>query len=387
MNEREPESDRAGRPTRPPVDPRRWPAWARSFPGGHLLALRAFLGVTFCFAGLQKLSNRAFFENGNPASIQSQLQASALTTPVGHLLHPLVHVAVLVGVLVALGELAVGIGTLLGLWSRLAGVGGMLLALMFFLTVSYNTSPYYYGPDIVFFFAWTVLALNGAGALSLDAYFAGRRRRASSGTEDQVVLGPAGVGGTAPDLLLRPAAGGPIGRRAAMGKLAATSLVGGATLALGAVAAAVGRRLSHAGTTVTGSTFPPSPGGSATPSTTEGASGTTSTTDTARSAPRGKRLGPASAVAVGGGVGFTDPFQGIPAYVVQPEAGEFRGFSAVCTHAGCTVAFVQSAEQFQCPCHGSIYSAATGAVLGGPAPRPLPPIGIELSGGELYVTD
>jgi thiosulfate dehydrogenase [quinone] large subunit len=92
-------------------------------------------------------------------------------------------------------------------------------------------------------------------------------------------------------------------------------------------------------------------------------------------------------VAVGGAVGFTDPFQQIPAYVVQPTKGEFLAFSAVCTHAGCTVNFAQAVEQFQCPCHGSIYSAATGDVIQGPAPRPLPAIGLEIAGGDIYVTD
>lgn len=183
-------------------------------------------------------------------------------------------------------------------------------------------------------------------------------------------------------------AAAPLGRRAAMSKLAATSLVGGATLLLGAAVAAFGRRFGHQGATVTGPTFPTSPAGSGTPSTTVGGTGTPpSTTGTGAPAPKGKRLGPATAVTVGGAVGFTDPFQGIPAYVVQPKAGEYLGFSAVCTHAGCTVSFVQSVEQFQCPCHGSIYSASTGAVLGGPAPSPLPSIGVEVSGGELYVTD
>jgi thiosulfate dehydrogenase [quinone] large subunit len=92
-------------------------------------------------------------------------------------------------------------------------------------------------------------------------------------------------------------------------------------------------------------------------------------------------------VTVGSATGFTDPFQDIPAYVLQPKKGEFLAFSAVCTHAGCTVQFVESAEQFQCPCHGSIYSALTGDVIQGPAQRPLPAIGIALSGGDLYVTD
>ena len=102
---------------------------------------------------------------------------------------------------------------------------------------------------------------------------------------------------------------------------------------------------------------------------------------------RGKLIRPARAVAVGGAAPFTDPFQGIPAYLVQPREGAFVAFSAVCTHAGCTVAFVQSAEQFQCPCHGSIYSASTGEVIQGPASRPLPAIDIDVSGGNVYVTD
>ncbi|MGA2208689.1 MAG: Rieske 2Fe-2S domain-containing protein [Acidimicrobiales bacterium] len=365
--------------TAPPADPRKWAAWARSVPGGHLLVLRAFLGVTFSYAGLQKLGTRGFFQASNPASIQAQLKASALTTPVGHLLHPAVHIAVAVGLLISFGELAVGIGTLLGLYSRVAAAGGMVLALLFFLTVSYNSSPYYYGPDIVFLFAWTPLALNGAGAISLDAYFL-QRREAERAALD-----------SAPELAVADRA--VVDRRTAVAKVAAASFVGAVVLFLGGVTAAAGRVLGRRATSLTGPTFPAAGStstttGSNSTSTTTG-SNSTSTTTVASGAPKpkGKLLGPASAVAVGGGVGFTDPFQQIPAYVVQPKQGEFLAFSAVCTHAGCTVSFVQSAEQFQCPCHGSIYSAVTGDVIQGPAPRPLPAIGIELSGTDLYVTD
>jgi len=362
--------------TRPPADPRRWAAWARSFPGGHLLVLRAFLGVTFCYAGLQKLATRGFFEASNPASIQAQLRASALTTPVGHLLHPFVHVAVVLGLLISFGELAVGIGTLLGLYSRVAAAGGMLLALLFFLTVSYNSSPYYYGPDIVFLFAWTPLALNGAGALSLDASFARRRR-------EELAALAARAGGRVADVAV-------VSRRVAVAKVAAAALVGSVALFVGGVTAAAGRVLGRRSVALSGPTFPSGGGSSSTTgagaSSTTSGGGATSTTSGGAPPKKGKRLGPASAVTVGGAVGFTDPFQGIPAYIVQPKAGQYLCFSAVCTHAGCTVSFVQSAEQFQCPCHGSIYSAVTGDVIQGPAPLPLPSIGIELSGGELYVT-
>jgi len=73
--------------------------------------------------------------------------------------------------------LAIGLGTLLGLWQRLAAAGGAALSLMLFLTVSFHASPYYTGADIVFAFAWTPLLLAGAGPLlSADAAIAARAR-------------------------------------------------------------------------------------------------------------------------------------------------------------------------------------------------------------------
>ena len=138
-------------------------------PGGALLVLRAFLGVTFTFAGLQKLTNRGFFSATTPGSFQQQLRGSILTSPLHHLLTPALHASTLVALVISFGELAVGLGTLLGLFSRIAATGGMLLSLSFFLTVSFNDNPYYYGPDIVFLFAWTPFVLAGSGSWSLDA--------------------------------------------------------------------------------------------------------------------------------------------------------------------------------------------------------------------------
>ena len=125
--------------------------------GRVLLPLRAFLGFTFCFAGLQKLANPQFFD-------------AARRSPVDALTSPLTHVAIPLGILIALGELAVGVGTLLGLRARLAAAGGLVLSLMLFLTVSFHSAPYYTGADIVFAFAWPPLLLAGSGSvLSLDA--------------------------------------------------------------------------------------------------------------------------------------------------------------------------------------------------------------------------
>jgi len=131
--------------------------------GRALLPLRAFLGFTFCFAGLQKLANPRFFDAADPASIQSQLAGAARPSPVHALISPLAHVAVPLGVLIAFGELAVGVGTLFGLKARLAAAGGLALSVMLFLTVSFHSAPYYTGADIVF-------------RVRLDAAAAGRLR-------------------------------------------------------------------------------------------------------------------------------------------------------------------------------------------------------------------
>ncbi len=134
-----------------------------------LLPLRAFLGFTFCFAGLQKLANPRFFDAADPASIQAQLAGAGRLSPIHALISPLSHVAVPLGVVIVLGELAVGVGTLLGFRARAAAAGGVALALMLWLTVSFHSSPYYTGADIVFVFAWTPLLLAGSGSvLSLD---------------------------------------------------------------------------------------------------------------------------------------------------------------------------------------------------------------------------
>ena len=100
------------------------------------------------------------------------------TSPLHHLLDPALHAPVVVAVLVALGEIAVGLGTLVGLFGRVAATGGALLSLSFFLTVSFRDNPYYYGADIVFLFAGTPFVLGGSGAFSLDGIFARRAERA-----------------------------------------------------------------------------------------------------------------------------------------------------------------------------------------------------------------
>lgn len=89
----------------------------------------------------------------------------------------------------------------------------------------------------------------------------------------------------------------------------------------------------------------------------------------------------ASSVPVGGGV--VDQNNNV--VVTQPVSGQFKAFSAICTHQGCTVGGV-SDNQIKCPCHGSIFSAKDGSVINGPATRPLSPMDAALNGANVTVT-
>lgn len=84
-------------------------------------------------------------------------------------------------------------------------------------------------------------------------------------------------------------------------------------------------------------------------------------------------------VPVGGSVAAK--VDGKPVLLAQPTAGRVVCFSATCTHQGCTVA--PAGAQLKCPCHGSVYTAATGAVEHGPAPAPLAPVAVKVSGGDV----
>jgi thiosulfate dehydrogenase [quinone] large subunit len=92
-------------------------------------------------------------------------------------------------------------------------------------------------------------------------------------------------------------------------------------------------------------------------------------------------------VPVGQAASFTDPSSGDPSLVIQPSAGTFVAFDAVCPHAGCTVGYDAAQKIIACPCHGSQFNARTGAVEVGPATRGLKKLTIaEGSSGQLYVS-
>ncbi len=89
----------------------------------------------------------------------------------------------------------------------------------------------------------------------------------------------------------------------------------------------------------------------------------------------------AADVPVGGG----RVFESIQTVVTQPTEGQYKAFSSVCTHQGCQVGGVENGV-ISCPCHGSQFDITSGAVVQGPATKPLPEKSVTVSGDGLSVS-
>ena len=73
-----------------------------------------------------------------------------------------------------------------------------------------------------------------------------------------------------------------------------------------------------------------------------------------------------------------------PVVVINTEAG-VKAYSAVCTHLGCIVLYDSTAKQIVCPCHDGHFNPASGAVVSGPPPRPLPPVGVAVEKDQIFL--
>ena len=345
-------------------------------PAMALFPLRLFLGITFVYAGIQKLSDPGFLHAGAPTYIGTQLHGFAAGTPGGFLLRTfaLPHPE-LAGIGVAITEIMIGLLVTAGLFTRVAAAGGLCLNLILFFTASWHTTPYFLGPDLVFAFAWLPLVLAGATGqpaldnLSRGPRLADRSRPGALRTErdrDRVAY-PAGA--STRRVLLAEFAG------------AAVAIAGASALLKGSYSAA---RTLGASSGSRGGAKAPSGGG---PSSGGGPQGAASAGPPAPkqgpSLPSGAvRLGPAKRLPAGTAATYPDPADGSADIVIRDSAGNLKAFSAVCTHAGCTVGYESGV--IVCPCHGGEYSAETGAVIAGPPPAPLPPKQVLEAGGQIY---
>jgi thiosulfate dehydrogenase [quinone] large subunit len=324
-------------------------------PAAAVLPARLFLGVTFVYAGLQKLTDPQFFNPSTPGFIGRQMRGfvhggSPLTPLLTHLAIP--HAAAF-GALIAVCELLVGISALLGLLTRIGALGGLALSLTLYLTATWTVHAYFLGADLPYALGWLTLALAGPGLYALDSYVFGtaRRRRPR----------PYPAGRSAGSR--RPAGRVPadhVDRASAVRGIAVTV----ATLAGGLTLAGVARlRTATAGgdhTTRPVSILSPRDSSAA------GPAGTT-------------LLGNVDSLPRNAAASYTDPLSGDPAVLVHLADGRFVAYDAVCTHAGCTVAYDSTQQQLVCPCHGATFDPARGAqVVAGPVPQPLPPLTVQI---------
>ena len=342
-------------------------------PAMALVPLRLFLGVTFIYAGIQKLSDPGFLHPGAPTYIGTQLHGFASATPGGFILRTfaLPHPE-LAGIGVAIAEILIGLLATAGLFTRVAAAFGMGLNLLLFLTASWHTTPYFLGPDIVFTFAWLPFVLAGAsGQPALDAITRGPSTATARRTHPRAAETRAGgesVATSTRRVMLAEFAGMAV----AIGGISALvkgSYAGPQTLARGSSSGSAGRSRSgsvnHAGKSSS------SGGGGS------GAAGS------GGSLPSGAvKIGPANQLRSGQSTNYSDPSDGSPDILIRESDGKLKAFSAVCTHEGCTVGY--EGGIIVCPCHGGEYNAETGEVIAGPPPSPLGPKKVLEAGGQIY---
>ena len=103
---------------------------------------------------------------------------------------------------------------------------------------------------------------------------------------------------------------------------------------------------------------------------------------TASLPPGAVKLGPASRLPSGQAATYSDPSDGSPDILIRNANGGLKAFSAVCTHAGCTVGY--EGRVIACPCHGGEFNAETGEVVAGPPPTGLAPRRVLEKGRQIY---
>jgi thiosulfate dehydrogenase [quinone] large subunit len=373
-----------------------------------LLPLRLFLGVTFVYAGIQKLTDPQFFQPGTAGYIGKQFIAYAHTSPLhDFLLHTAAPHALLFGLLVAYGEIAIGLGTLVGLLLRPAAFFGILLSLIFFLSISWKVYPYFYGSDIVFAFCWLTLFLNGprhTGLFTIDELLSEYLLQ-NNFFQHRNVLAPLSsfLLGTSSRSALRsdentstrPSSSHTqrVNQRTVVGRVAElrrSFLLGtlfGGVGTLGLVAATVAWRILNTQAQPAASTATNIPDAPPTPLPSDATSPTPSSRATQTPVGNKGTIAQASEVQKNSAVTFTIAQTGDPGVLIHLNSGQFVAYDATCTHAGCQVDYDADSQRLVCPCHGAEFDPAQqGAVVHPPADTPLPALALYIDGATGAIT-
>lgn len=313
-----------------------------------LRLLRGFLGVTFLYAGINKFADANFFHNGSPEYIGYQLKTFAQGSPLAGLLHVLGQNPVFTGLAIALTEIAVGFGTLLGIAPVVLAASGFAINLGLTLTATWHVHPYFLGSDSMYAVGW---AAYTAGLVEIEL----RRRRGTTGKG------------------IRVPEAGDIGRREV---LRGGVLAGATIIAAGAAKALAGSPTTGALGSKTGASR-----GAGT------AGGTASSSGASGPSVAGTPIADLANLPVGQAMGFQAPGVG-PAALVRLGKNDVVAFSRTCTHAGCLVGYDSASRILVCPCHGAQFDPANGAaVIAGPTSTPLAPItvAVDRSTGQVVL--
>ncbi len=339
-----------------------------------ILPLRAFMGITFAYAGIQKLTDPGFFAPGSHTYIGTQLQAFARVSPIGGFLTSVaVPHAALFGAMVAWGELAIGLGALVGLLFRPAAFFGFVLSSMLWLSASWDIKPYFLGSDVFAVFAWLTLMLTGTGGiLALDYRF---------GSYIEPFLQNIFGRDEAQQLLVffdcAPAIEPQIipSKKNIYSKARVKQNVSRRQFIQGAFAGIIGSLL---GMGIWKAMQPVVKTPAVTTSGSNGAvSASAATASTSSSS--ANFIADTSAVPTNSSFAFTVTSSQDPGILIHLSDNKFVAYDAVCTHAGCTVQYDPNQQVIYCPCHGATFDPVNNAqVLGGPAPAPLTPVSISI---------
>jgi len=379
------------------------PSWGKWV----IVPLRLFMGVTFVYAGIQKLTDPQYFDPAARGYIGHQIAAFATGSPLhAFLVSAAVPHAALFGALVAYGELAIGLGVLLGLLLRVASLCGLLINLVFFLSADWHVFPYFYGSDIVFLFCWLTLLIAGPAYQllpALDTWLVRRlvedaeprkqaRRAAFCAWVFGVQFGPEPLvqarSGTTEQQArgTKPQQGASQYRAWQLEQLRQESrrnfvlgaLSGGTVMLVVALVAQALHLLPGSNTNASTTGLD---NNGVTPTL-----GTPVANETPTSVSTNGVIAQISSIPTNSSSSFTLASNGDPGILVHLNSGQFVAFDATCTHAGCPVDYDPSSQQLVCPCHGAAFDPTkAAAVINGPAQTPLTsvPIKVDQSAGTI----
>lgn len=312
--------------------------------------------MTFVYAGVQKFLDRGFLHAGSPTYIGTQLRGFAVGTPAAPLMRLLDRAPFLVGIGVALTEIAVGLAVLVGIGLLVASLVGFSINVILWLSATWHVRPYFIGSDSIYAVAWLALIV---GLWELER----RRSRGRTRSIAQRV--------------------GSIDRR----QLLRGGAVAGAALMLAVVTDAFAAPLTNSSERASG--IGPDAGGAATkPSPPSSAPPASSFAP--QPASTGRTIATLDQLPIGRAIGFTAPGVG-PAALVRLADGSVVAYSRICTHAGCLVGYDPQAELLVCPCHGAEFDPSQRAqpIPGSPTSTPLQMIRVvvDRSSGDVILPD